>query len=150
MATRADPLVGTVVAGRYEIVRRIGKGGMGAIYEARHLKLHRSFALKCLIASLADDAEALARFQREADVVARLRHPNIVEIVDVETLEDGTPCLVMELLRGEDLGHRLARGPLGFAELAVDRFTTSADQLGRQVLRSSRGGFVDKWPVEWR
>jgi serine/threonine-protein kinase len=114
----ADPLVGQVIAGRYQVLGPIGKGGMGAIYEVRHLKLQRSFALKRLSPQLADDTEALARFRREAEVVGRLRHPNVVEVVDWESLPDGTPCIILELLRGEDLDHRLERaGPLEWVAL---------------------------------
>src|SRR2546429_326736 len=79
-APRRDPLIGQVVGGRYEIIRRIGRGAMGTIYEARHKKLKRSFALKTLVAHLADDPEALARFQREADAVAQLRDFGVSKI----------------------------------------------------------------------
>jgi serine/threonine-protein kinase len=113
-----DPLIGQVIAGRYQVLEPIGKGGMGAIYEVRHLKLQRSFALKRLSPQLADDTEALARFRREAEVVGRLRHPNVVEVVDWESLPDGTPCIILELLRGEDLGRRLERaGPVEWPAL---------------------------------
>jgi serine/threonine-protein kinase len=116
---KPDPLIGTEIAGRYRVVRRIGRGGMGAIYEVEHTKLGRSFAMKTLTWEVASDAETVARFRREADVIAKLRHPNIVEIVDWDALEDGTPCLVMEYLRGEDLGQRIrARGPLPYDQIA--------------------------------
>ncbi len=114
-----DPLVGTTVAGRYEVIRKIGRGGMGAIYEVRHTRLSRSFALKTLTWEVAENPEVVARFQREADVIAKLRHPNIVEIVDWDALADGTPCLIMEFLRGEDLAQRLRRGPLAWNVLAT-------------------------------
>ena len=84
----ADALIGAVIAERYQVMRKLGQGGMGAIYEVIHLKLKRSFVLKRLSATLSDDDEALSRFQREAEVVASLRHPNIVEISDWETLPD--------------------------------------------------------------
>src|SRR5262247_1000095 len=108
-----DPLVGQVVCGRYEIVRLIGKGGMGAIYEVRNVRLGRAFALKMLIGEAAEDDEVLARFRREADVISRIKHPNIVDVIDWEHLEDGSPCMVLEYLQGEDLGNRIrAQGQL--------------------------------------
>src|SRR5262245_32375572 len=114
-----DPWVGQIIGGRYRVTRRIGRGGMSTIYEVAHNRLPRSFALKKLAPELAQDAGSLARFRREADIVAQLRHPNIVEIVDWETLPDGSPCIIMELLRGEDLGARLRRsGPLAWPALA--------------------------------
>src|SRR4051794_15308868 len=102
-----NSLIGRVIADRYEVLGVIGRGGMGSIYEVRHLKLRRTFALKRLSDALAVDPLMLARFRREADVVASLRHPNIVDVVDWEVLDDGTPCLVMERLHGEDLAQRI-------------------------------------------
>lgn len=116
-AKAKDPLVGELVAGRYRIERKIGKGGMGNVYEVSHAKLDRRFALKTLADDLVDDPEALARFRREADVIGRLKHPNIVEVVDWEEL-DGTPCIVMELLSGQLLADRLRNGPLDWPDLA--------------------------------
>ena len=135
-----DPFLGEIVGGRYQVVARIGRGAMGTIYEVRHTKLKRSFALKRLMPHLADDKEALERFQREADVVAGLRHPNVVEIVDWETLADGTPCIVMELLRGENLEQRMARvGKLGWPELFA-----VADQVLSALAVAHRAGIVHR------
>jgi len=113
-----DPLIGTVVGGRYEIMRLIGKGGMGSIYEVRNTRLGRSFALKILTGDGAHDPELLARFRREADVIARIKHPNIVEVIDWETLADGSPAMVMEYLHGEDLGKRINASALPWPQLA--------------------------------
>jgi serine/threonine-protein kinase len=115
----ADPLIGSIIAGRYEVLRRIAKGGMGTIYEVRNTKLGRVFALKTITAEAAQDQEVITRFRREADVVAQLTHPHIVEVVDWDQLDDGSPILVMEYLRGETLAARLAAtGPLPWTELA--------------------------------
>jgi serine/threonine-protein kinase len=103
----SDPLIGQIIGGRYEVVRLIGRGGMGAIYEVRNTRLGRSFAMKTLFGDAASDLEVLARFRREADVVARIKHPNIVEVIDWESLEDGSPCIILEYLQGEDLSHRI-------------------------------------------
>src|SRR4051794_30252691 len=84
-----------------------GAGGMGAVYEARHLRLAgRRVAVKVLLRDLARDAEVFARFRREAEIGARLGHPNIISVVDWNELPDGAPFLVMELLDGEDLAAR--------------------------------------------
>jgi serine/threonine-protein kinase len=114
----ADPLIGSVIGDRYKVVRRIAKGGMGTIYEVRNLGLGRSFALKTLTAEAAEDLEVMVRFRREAEIVAKLRHPNIVEVVDWDNV-DGVPYLVMEYLRGEPLATRVRRGPLAWPELAL-------------------------------
>jgi eukaryotic-like serine/threonine-protein kinase len=118
-AAISDPLIGSIIANRYEVVRKMAKGGMGTIYEVRNTRLGRTFALKTITAEAAQDPEILARFRREADVVANLSHPNIVEVVDWDQLDDGAPFLVMEYLRGESLANRIAAvGPLPWAQIA--------------------------------
>jgi serine/threonine protein kinase len=108
---------GTILSGTYEIVRRIGAGGMGAVYEARHLRLqHRRVAIKVLLRELAGDAEAFARFRREAEIGARLGHPHIINVTDWDQLPDGSPFMVMDFLSGEDLASRLERGPIPYGE----------------------------------
>lgn len=104
---------GTILSETYEIVRRLGAGGMGAVYEAKHLRLaSRRVAVKVLLREAADDTELFARFRREAEIGARLGHPNIVAVTDWDRLPGGEPFLVMELLAGEDLHARMARGRL--------------------------------------
>jgi serine/threonine-protein kinase len=108
---------GTTLSGTYEIVRRIGAGGMGAVYEARHLRLqHRRVAIKVLLREFAGDAEAFARFRREAEIGARLGHPHIINVTDWDQLPDGSPFMVMDFLAGEDLSSRLQRGPVPYDE----------------------------------
>jgi serine/threonine-protein kinase len=138
-SARIDPLVGQVVGDKYEVVRLIGKGGMGAVYEVRHRELGSSFALKKLNPDLLDDAESLTRFRREAQVVAKFRHPGIVGVSDWENLEDGSPCIIMELLTGEDLGRRLKRGGLPWAALA-----RIADQVLAALAVAHRAGIVHR------
>jgi eukaryotic-like serine/threonine-protein kinase len=105
--------------GNYRIVRLIGKGGMGAVYEAFHPILKRRFAIKALPASAAKLPEARARFLREAEAVGRIGHPNVVQVSDVEMGGD-TPYLVMEYLEGQTLADFFAeRGRLEI-ELALD------------------------------
>ncbi len=91
--------------GVYEVTASLGAGGMGEVYRAKDSRLKREVALKVLPADVANDRERMARFQREAEVLASLNHPNIAQIYG---LEDG--ALVMELVEGEDLAERLRRG----------------------------------------
>ena len=102
--------------GVYEIVAPIGEGGMGQVYRARDTRLDRDVAIKILPTNaLAADADRLARFQREARTLASLNHPHIAAIYDLED-SGGTTALVMELVEGEDLAQRLARGPIPLDE----------------------------------
>jgi hypothetical protein len=136
---RIDQLVGQVVGQKYEVVRLIGRGGMGAVYEVRHRELGSSFALKKLNTDLLDDPESLARFRREAQVVAKFHHPGIVGVTDWEFLDDGSPCIIMELLSGEDLGSRLKSGPLLWRELG-----RIADQVLSALAVAHRAGIVHR------
>jgi serine/threonine protein kinase len=110
----ADPLVGTLLGETYQIVRVVGEGGMGRVYEARHLRLkERRFAVKCLHTDLARNGEMAARFLREAESASSIKHPNVVDVFDVHHLADGTPYLVGEFLEGEELAQYVERlGPL--------------------------------------
>jgi len=104
--------IGQVVADRYRIVRLLGRGGMGAIFEAEHTELRRLVALKVLLPRLAGDVDAVARFFREARAAAAIGHPGIVQVFDLGS-RDGVAFLAMERLQGEELAQRVARlGPL--------------------------------------
>jgi eukaryotic-like serine/threonine-protein kinase len=105
--------------GSYEVVAQIGAGGMGEVYRARDTRLKRDVALKILPDSFANDPERLARFQREAEVLASLNHPNIAAIHGLEESDPSAGsgqasvrALVMELVEGETLADRIARGPV--------------------------------------
>ena len=107
--------------GPYRILSALGAGGMGEVFRAEDTKLHREVALKVLPEAFARDAERMARFEREAQVLAALNHPNIAAIYGLEE-SDGVRALVMELAEGSMLSERIARGPLPFDEaLAVAR-----------------------------
>lgn len=101
-------LVPGMIFGRYVIHRQLGAGGMGAVFEATHADLKKRVAIKVMLPEAAQNPQARARFLREGEAVAKLRHPNVVDIADVGVLGE-TPYLVMELLDGEDLGHLLDR-----------------------------------------
>jgi Tol biopolymer transport system component len=101
--------------GAYEVLAFIGAGGMGEVYRARDTRLNREIALKVLPDSFASDAERLARFTREAQTLASLNHPHIAHIHGLEE-SDGVRALVMELVEGEDLSQRIARGAIPLDE----------------------------------
>ena len=101
--------------GVYEVTAQIGEGGMGQVYRATDTKLKRQVAIKILPPSLAGDHDRLARFQREAEVLASLNHPHIAAIYGLEE-NVGTTALVMELVEGDDLSQRIARGPISLDE----------------------------------
>ena len=109
--------------GSYEIVASIGVGGMGEVFRARDTKLNRDVALKVLLEAVASDADRLARFKREAQVLASLNHPQIAAIYGFEDSSD-THALVMELVEGPTLADQIAQGPIPLTE---------ALQIARQV-----------------
>jgi eukaryotic-like serine/threonine-protein kinase len=112
--------------GPYEISGLLGAGGMGEVYRAHDARLHRDVAVKTLPASLADDANRLARFQREAQVLAALSHPHIAAIFGLEE-SGGVRALVMELVEGQTLAERIAAGPIPLDEaLRMAREISSA------------------------
>ena len=102
--------------GPYEVDALIGEGGMGEVYRATDTNLKRAVAIKVLPDALATDAERLARFQREAEVLASLNHPNIAAIYGLERTDTKT-ALVMELVEGPTLAERIARGPVPIDEV---------------------------------
>lgn len=105
--------VGEVVGEKYRLVRLLGEGGMGTVYEARHDVIGRRFAVKFLHAELAGHPEILARFRREAQAAGSLENENIAAVTDFGTSPDGAPYIVMEFLEGQDLAKVLAQtGPL--------------------------------------
>ncbi len=104
-----DPLVGEMLAGSFLITGVVGEGGMGRVYEGEHARLPRRFAVKVIAAEFARHAEAMGRFEREAQAAARVHHPNVLDVVDVVRAADGRPCIVTELLEGEELGVLLER-----------------------------------------
>ena len=112
--------------GSYEILGALGAGGMGEVYRARDTRLKRDVAIKVLPDALARDAERLARFQREAEVLASLNHPHIAAIYDLADV-DNWRVLIMELVEGETLADRIARGPIPLQEsLAIAKAVAEA------------------------
>jgi serine/threonine protein kinase/predicted nucleic acid-binding Zn-ribbon protein len=109
MAAKNDNMLGRIIGGRFEIVRMIGQGGMGAVFEAKHQTLPRKFAIKILRPELARSRDFVERFRREAVAAGRIEHPNIIYITDFGTMDEGSLYLVMEFLEGAGLDQLLSR-----------------------------------------
>ena len=107
-----DPRLGMVLQERYRIVRKLGDGGMGAVYEGEHVLIKRRVAIKVLHAQFAQNPEIVARFQREAEAATSIGHPNIIEVTDMGRFPDGTAYMVLEFLEGRDWSHDIeSAGP---------------------------------------
>lgn len=104
-----NPLVGCVVEGRYRIECELGAGAMGAVYRGRHIKVGRPVAIKVLHDHLVGDAMMVARFEREAQIAARLEHPNLVAVLDLGFTDAGQRCMVLELAPGRALASYVSR-----------------------------------------
>lgn len=101
-ATGRDPLVGTVIADRYRVEKKLGQGGMGAVYLAEHMLIKKKVAIKCLHAGLASNADVVRRFHNEAVAATAIGHPNIVDVTDMGRFDDGTFFMALEYLSGRD------------------------------------------------
>ena len=99
----ATDMVGSIVADKYRILKKLGEGGMGAVYLAEHVKMGRKTAIKVISRALAEDPDAIARFNREAANAAKISHPNVCAVYDFGDTPDGVIYLVMEFIEGESL-----------------------------------------------
>jgi eukaryotic-like serine/threonine-protein kinase len=122
---RFDPLVGSVLADRYEVVRRIGEGGMGAVYEARHTVIGKRVAVKVLLEKFVAKSDFVARLLQEARLASSIGHEHIVDVTDFGTTVDGRSFVVMEFLDGESLAELAMRE----APLPVERSLGIARQV---------------------
>lgn len=113
IAPAVDPNIGLVLQERYRIVRKLGEGGMGRVYEAEHILIKRRVAIKCLHAQFASDPEVVLRFHREALAATSIGNEHIVEVTDMGRFPDGAVYMVLEFLEGCDLGDEIEqRGTL--------------------------------------
>ena len=132
------PLSDGTRLGSYEILSALGAGGMGEVYRARDTRLDRDVAIKILPEAFAADAERVARFQREAKVLASLNHPHIAAIYGLEDAE-GVKALVMELVEGEDLAQRMARGAI-----PLDEALPIAKQIAEALEAAHEQGIIHR------
>lgn len=139
-AAKFDPLVGTTLAERYEIIRRIGEGGMGAVYEARHSIIGKRVAIKVLLDKFLENQELIARLLQEARLASSIGHQNIVDVTDFGTTRDGRAFVVMEFLEGEPLSELIMRD----APLPIERSLTIVKQVASALGAAHRKGIVHR------
>lgn len=131
---------GMVIRNKYEILQQIGVGGMGFVYRGRHITFNELCAIKIVNDVIAADANFLQRFQTEAVVTRKLRHPNAVRVDDYDYTEDGRPFIVMELVEGKNVGETLEeQGPL-----AVSRAVRIATQVAHALGFAHKLGIVHR------
>lgn len=135
-----DPFLHQVIANKYRIEKKLGEGGMGKIYLARHVTLGKRFAIKTLHPDFTRNREALERFRREAITTAQLEHPNILGMADMDQLEDGTAYIVMEFLEGRELRASLNETPV----LPLPRAVHIFSQVCRALAAAHDKGIVHR------
>jgi serine/threonine-protein kinase len=134
-----DPMVGTVLAGKYALRSKLGQGGMGSVWQAEHVQLRSPVAIKLIDPKIVSEPEALARFMREAQAAAALRSPNVVQIFDYGA-DQGVPYIAMELLEGESLAARLER-----ARILTPRETANViGQVARAITKAHELGIIHR------
>ena len=126
--------------GKYRVVGLLGRGGMGAVYQATDANLERDVALKVMLPHFADVPENRLRFEREARAAARMMHPNVVTVFDLGYHTDGSPYIVMELLKGRDLFHLLREQP----DLGLRRKVALVVQVLDGLAQAHRAGIVHR------
>ena len=132
------PLHPGTTLGHYQVTAKIGEGGMGEVYRARDTKLDRDVALKVLPEAFTSDPDRLARFEREAKVLASLNHPNIGHIYGLEDAE-GTKALVLELVEGPTLADRIKDGPI-----PIDEALPIAKQIAEALEAAHEQGIIHR------
>jgi eukaryotic-like serine/threonine-protein kinase len=136
----ATELTGTILAGRYRVIRRLGVGAMGAVYLGEHTRIGRRDAIKVLRAAMARDPEAIARFTRGARNVSRIRHPNVCTLYDFGNTEEGFHFLAMEYVDGPTLGQLLEdQGPL-----SPERAVALISQVGEALQAAHSLGIIHR------
>ncbi|MGF1469997.1 MAG: serine/threonine-protein kinase [Sandaracinaceae bacterium] len=134
-----DPWIGRLLSNVYEVEERIGVGGMGAVYRARHVHLEKPFAIKVLTDAVAERAQAVERLKQEAVAASRIDHENICRVVNFDRADGGAVFIVMEYLEGESLAAALGRGPI-----ALRRALPITYQLCRALHAAHEHGIVHR------
>ncbi|HPB51019.1 MAG TPA: serine/threonine-protein kinase [Myxococcota bacterium] len=124
-----DPLIGKLIGGRFEVISRLGAGGMGVVYRARQVGIDRIVAIKTLLKDRATDEKVVARFKNEARAVSRLNHPNTIRIFDFGQMDDGTLYFAMELLEGRSLDKAIRQDAPVSARRTLHIMSQMADSL---------------------
>jgi len=140
MTNPDDPMIGTLAAGRYRILKLLGEGGMGQVYLAEHVAIEKRVALKILRAELASKGEIVTRFQQEAISASRIKHPNVLDVFDFGQLENGRFFLAMEFLEGNDLADELSKRRV----LGVASGIRIALQMCRALAAAHESGVVHR------
>ena len=134
-----NPAEASIIAGKYRLLRKLGQGAMGDVWQAEHLSLKSQIAIKFIQVDTALHADALTRFLREAQAAASLRSPHVVQILD-HGVDDGVPYIAMELLEGESLAARLAR----VGRLEPREVSQILIHVGRAMARAHEAGIVHR------
>jgi tRNA A-37 threonylcarbamoyl transferase component Bud32 len=137
---KPEPLIGTTVAGRFQVLKKIGAGGMGAVYRARQEGMDRDVAVKVLLSDLVDNDMVLRRFTLEALAVSRLRHPNTIQIYDFGQTEQGNSYIAMELLEGLTVHDLLCKE----RPLAIRRALRIIAQVAESLAEAHGKGIVHR------
>jgi serine/threonine-protein kinase len=130
---------GDVLNDTYRLLELIGRGGMGEVWKAQHERLPKQVAVKVLLETTLTQETSLARFRREAEIASKLNHPNIVDVLDFNTLPGGVPYMVLELLEGESLRERLKKGPL-----PLEQFVHFMRQVASALAAAHKMGVVHR------
>jgi serine/threonine-protein kinase len=138
-AAGAD-LIGSIIADKFHIEKKLGEGGMGTVYLAEHVKMRRKSAIKVMAQSMASDPEAIARFNREATNAAHISHPNVCQIYDFGETPDGTIYLAMEFIEGESLSEIVQRE----GRISLQRAASILKQTGAALQIAHDEGIVHR------
>src|SRR4029079_5184595 len=140
MTMSEQPPAQGLIAGKYQLVRMIGRGGMGSVWEARHASLGTRFAIKFIESEYADSQEARSRFDNEARAAATIQSKHAIQIFDHGVTDDGKPYIVMEMLQGDPLDKRLER----LGRLPLQDVARILNQVCRALQRAHDGGIVHR------
>ena len=135
-----DAYIGTNVAGRYKILRKLGEGGMGVVYLAEHVLIEKKVAIKILSDDFARKADLVARFMQEAKAASNIGHENIIDITDFGETASGSVFFVMEFLDGGDLSHYIREG----GPMQIDRVRYIMNQICRALGAAHSKGIIHR------